>query len=316
MQSIFPKAFSEIFLSFAPVMMVKKIGKYVLIVLVVLIVLSIFFYLTSPDGSEFNHKNPKSTSLMVRRERVAKKQHRNLGRYFIWMPLNSISSNLIHAVIISEDARFYSHPGFDVEAIKFAAQKDLKRKKFAVGGSTITQQLAKNLYLSNHKSLFRKFREIIIAYKMDKNLTKHRILELYLNVIECGRGIYGVEAASRHYFGKSSSTLTVDEACRLAVILPSPLRHSPYDGSRFVERRRLRLLKWEFKTGRIDSTAYQTLTGITFDKIPDSLSVKNSLGALIDSTTDELSHESEIDLPFSVEELYIEPKADTAKTNR
>ncbi|MDD5765699.1 MAG: monofunctional biosynthetic peptidoglycan transglycosylase [Candidatus Marinimicrobia bacterium] len=294
----------------------KKIGKYVLIVLAGLIVLSIFFYLTSPDGSEFTHKNPKSTSLMLRRERVAKKQHRKLGRYYIWIPLSSVSSNLIHTVIISEDARFYSHPGFDVEAIKFAAQKDLKRKKFAVGGSTITQQLAKNLYLSNRKSLFRKLREIIIAYKMDKKLTKHRILELYLNVIECGRGIYGVEAASRHYFGKSSSALSVDEACRLAVILPSPLRHSPYDGSRFVERRRLRLLKWEFKTGRIDEVTYETLTGIQIEHPADSLSLQDSIGTAADSSLETLSQESDIDVPLSVEKLYNEPQTDTVKTNR
>jgi len=296
--------------------MFKRTLKIVLFGVLVLLVISVGMYITSPDGSEFARKNPKSTSLIVHRERVAKKQHRKLGRYWVWVPLNSVSSNLIHTVIISEDARFYSHPGFDVEAIKFAAQKDLKRKKFAVGGSTITQQLAKNLYLSNRKSLFRKLREIIIAYKMDKKLTKHRILELYLNVIECGRGIYGVEAASRHYFGKSSSALSVDEACRLAVILPSPIRHSPYDGSRFVERRRLRLLKWEFKTGRIDSTAYQILTGITFEKMPDSLNTQDSLGTLVDSTTEELSKESEIDLPLSVEKLYAEPEADTVKTNR
>ncbi|PIS28887.1 MAG: monofunctional biosynthetic peptidoglycan transglycosylase [Candidatus Marinimicrobia bacterium CG08_land_8_20_14_0_20_45_22] len=296
--------------------MFKRTLKIVLFGVLVLLVISVGMYITSPDGSEFARKNPKSTSLIVHRERVAKKQHRKLGRYWVWVPLNSVSSNLIHTVIISEDARFYSHPGFDVEAIKFAAQKDLKRKKFAVGGSTITQQLAKNLYLSNRKSLFRKLREIIIAYKMDKKLTKHRILELYLNVIECGRGIYGVEAASRHYFGKSSSALSVDEACRLAVILPSPIRHSPYDGSRFVERRRLRLLKWEFKTGRIDSTAYQILTGITFEKMPDSLNTQDSLGTLVDSTTEELSKESEIDLPLSVEKLYAEPEADTVRTNR
>lgn len=294
----------------------KKIGKYTLIVLAGLIVLSVFYYFTSPDGSEFARKNPKSTSLMLHRERVAKKQHRKLGRYWVWIPLNSVSSNLIHTVIISEDARFYSHPGFDVEAIKFAAQKDLKRKKFAVGGSTITQQLAKNLYLSNRKSLFRKLREIIIAYKMDKKLTKHRILELYLNVIECGRGIYGVEAASRHYFGKSSSALSIDEACRLAVILPSPLRHAPYDGSRFVERRRLRLLKWEFKTGRIDEVTYEALTGIQIEHPADSLSLQDSIGTAADSSLETLSQESDIDVPLSVEKLYDEPQTDTVKTNR
>lgn len=295
----------------------KKILKYFAFALSALFVLTVVFYFTLPDGTEFARKNPKSTSLMIQQEKEAKKKDKKLGRYWIWVPLSQMSGNLLHAVIISEDARFYSHPGFDVEAIKFAAEKNLKKRRFAVGGSTITQQLAKNLYLSSRKSLFRKLEEIVIAYKMDKKLTKYRILEMYLNVIEFGHGIYGAEAAARHYYGKSALWLSVDEACRLAVILPSPLRHSPYDGSRLVERRRLRLLKWEFKTGRIDENTYEVLTGIRIEYPIDSTNVADSLVAGVDSTSMKLSRKSDVDMPLSVERLYVEPldvKNDTTKS--
>lgn len=139
-----------------------------------------------------------------------------------WVPLRRISSYLRQAVIIAEDDQFQRHNGFDWEAIKKAAQRNWKRKRFSYGASTITQQLARNLFLSPSKTLFRKMEELMIALRLERELSKERILELYLNVVEWGDGIYGAEAAARHYFGTSAASLDKRQAAFLAAILPQP----------------------------------------------------------------------------------------------
>lgn len=139
-----------------------------------------------------------------------------------WKPLNEISKNLQEAVLIGEDDAFFEHEGIDPEAIRESIELNLKKKKFARGGSTITQQLAKNLYLSPSKNPFRKLKEIAIALFMEAMLSKQRILEIYLNVIEWGKGIYGAEAASQYYFHKAAKTLSSDEAAFLSSIIPNP----------------------------------------------------------------------------------------------
>jgi monofunctional biosynthetic peptidoglycan transglycosylase len=154
-----------------------------------------------------------------------------------WVPYSKISPYLIKAVLIAEDDKFWNHEGFDYEAIQKAIEKDLKAKKFKFGGSTITQQLARNLFLSPEKSLTRKFSEAVITWRMEKVLSKKRILELYLNVAEWGEGVFGAEAASRHYYGKSSSELSPEEAARLAAILPNPRRYRPIGDQRYVINR-------------------------------------------------------------------------------
>jgi monofunctional biosynthetic peptidoglycan transglycosylase len=138
------------------------------------------------------------------------------------------------AVLIAEDDNFWRHEGFDYEAIQKAIERDLKDKKFRFGGSTISQQLARNLYLSPEKSFLRKIREAFITWRMEKALSKRRILELYLNSAEWGEGVFGVEAASRRYYGKSSSELTPQEAARLAAVLPNPRRYNPIGDQRYV----------------------------------------------------------------------------------
>ena len=239
--------------------MFKLILKIVLFIILIPVVILVGLYIAAPDGSEFVRKNPETTALIRQRTAEYQKAGKKVPLQWQWVPLSKISPNIIHAVILAEDARFYEHIGFDVEAIKFALEKNIKRKKNAVGGSTITQQLAKNLYLSTKKSIPRKVQELIIAFKMERRLSKRRILELYLNVIEFGHGIYGVEAACQHYFGKSAADVSIDEASRLIAIMPSPRRHSPYDKSNFTERRRKRLLNWLHKTGHIDSLNYVIL---------------------------------------------------------
>ena len=156
----------------------------------------------------------------------------------IWVPLSHISPYLIKSVLIAEDDKFWSHEGFDYEAIQKALEKDIKAKKFKLGGSTISQQLAKNLYLSPVKNPVRKIREAIITWRMERMLTKKRILELYLNVVEWGdAGLFGIEAASRHYYGKSASALNPEEAARLASVLPNPKKFNPLGDSRYVVHR-------------------------------------------------------------------------------
>ena len=241
--------------------MFKLILKIVLFVLLIPLVILVGLYVAAPNGSEFIRNNPQTTSLIRQRTAEYQKTGKNVTVQWQWVPISRISPNIIHAVILAEDARFYKHVGFDLDAIRFALEKNMKRKKNAVGASTITQQLVKNLYLSTQKSVPRKVQEVIIAFKMERYLSKRRILEIYLNVIEFGRGIYGVETAAQHYFNKSAAELNIDEASRLIAILPSPRHHSPYDKSNFTEHRRKWLLSWLFKTGRIDSVNYEILSG-------------------------------------------------------
>lgn len=191
-----------------------------------------------PDVSELKKKNPVRTSFMTVREEEWKRTGKKYRIRQQWVPLRSISPYLVKAVLIGEDDKFWSHEGFDYEAIQKAIEKDIRAKKFKLGGSTISQQLAKNLYLSPSKNPVRKIREAIITWRIEKALSKKRILELYLNVAEWGdRGIFGIEAASRAYYGKPASALGPEEAARLASVLPNPRRFHPLGNSRYVLHR-------------------------------------------------------------------------------
>jgi len=155
-----------------------------------------------------------------------------------WRPLKEISPHLQEAVLIGEDDAFFDHNGIDPEAIQESFELNMKKGRVVRGGSTITQQLAKNLYLSPSKNPFRKMKEILIALFMEKILTKQRILEIYLNVIEWGKGIYGAEAASRFYFGKSAVDLNSEEAAYLAAIIPNPAFYTDPSHARRAARRK------------------------------------------------------------------------------
>jgi len=196
---------------------------------------------TTPDVSVLRTKNPTVTALMEARQAQAEAQGHTIARQWIWVPLSRISPYLRQAVVAGEDSTFFTHEGFDWEGIKSAALYDLEAGKLKRGGSTITQQLAKNLYLSSERSLIRKAREVLIARSLEHHLTKERILELYLNVAEWGQGIYGAEAAARHHFNKSSHDLTADEAAWLAAILPSPRRYDPIRKTTTLARRHGRI---------------------------------------------------------------------------
>ncbi len=216
-----------------------KSFKRIAFLLVILIVfLPLIYMLIIPDVSKLKKENPKKTSFMEYREEEWRRQGKKYRIQQKWVPLSQVSPYLIKAVLIAEDDKFWSHEGFDYEAIQKAIEKDIKTKKFKLGGSTISQQLAKNLYLSPAKNPVRKIREAIITWRLERALTKKRILELYLNVAEWGDvGIFGIGAASRHYYGKLASELNPEEASRLASVLPNPRRYNPLGDSRYVTHR-------------------------------------------------------------------------------
>jgi len=172
------------------------------------------------------------------RKKEAKEKGYNLMIQQKWVSLSQISDHLKHAVIVAEDGTFFEHEGIDWYEVKESIKKDIKKGKFVRGASTITQQLAKNLFLSTSKDPIRKLKEFLIAKMLEDELSKSRILELYLNVIEWGNGIFGAESAAMIYFGKHASELTREEASRLAATLPSPLRHQPNSEQRYVKFRR------------------------------------------------------------------------------
>lgn len=182
----------------------------------------LYFHFTLPDVAQLKQKNPKSTALMELRDEEYKKKNIRATRRQIWVSYGAISEHMKKAVLVSEDAAFFSHKGVDVNELKAALKKDWETMSFSRGGSTITMQLAKNLYLNPSKNPLRKVKEIIIAHQLEQTLSKRRIFEIYLNVVEWGRNIYGIEAAARHYFGKSAAALGPLEAATLAALLPSP----------------------------------------------------------------------------------------------
>ena len=219
--------------------------------------LFVLLWSTLPPINWLKYRNPKTTALMEYREKAAAARNRKIPRRLNWVPLGKISPHLVKAVVMAEDDKFFEHDGLDWEAIKKALESNLKRKKLAFGGSTITQQLAKNIFLSPRKTLLRKIREGLLAYQIDKELTKKRILELYLNVAEWGSGLYGAEAASLAYFNKHASELTPAEAIRLASVLPSPRKNAPQDNSRrWINKKREDLLARFLKRGWVDEAGF------------------------------------------------------------
>ena len=188
-------------------------------------------------------ENPGETALMKQRFEEAEEMGKPLKVVQKWIPLSRLPKHATDAIIVAEDGAFYSHGGIDWFEVRESIEKNLDKGRFARGASTITQQLAKNLFLSTSKDPVRKFKEVLITILLEQFLSKNRILELYVNVIEWGKGVFGIEAASQKYFGKSASHLTLDEATRLAAVIPSPLRHRPNDDSRYVLRRKQIVLR-------------------------------------------------------------------------
>jgi monofunctional glycosyltransferase len=202
-----------------------------------------YSYLTLPDVRTLATTNPSSTAFMRIRAEEARRDGKKLRHVHRWVPYSRISRNLTRAVIVTEDAAFWDHEGIDLEAIRDAIETGLERGVFR-GASTITQQLAKNLYLSESQDPVRKLRELIIARRMEAALSKARILEIYLNVVEWGDGVWGAEAAARTYFGVSAAALSRDQAALLAGALINPRVYSPArPPSRLLRRQRIILAR-------------------------------------------------------------------------
>jgi monofunctional glycosyltransferase len=181
--------------------------------------------------------NPTETAFMRQHEKEARSEGRQFKKSQHWVSLSVIPKDAINAVIISEDGTFWSHSGFDWFEFRESIERNLKEGKAARGASTITQQLVKNLYLSPSKNPLRKLKEWVLTWYIEHTLSKSRILELYLNVIEWGAGIYGIDAASQRYFGKPAALLSRQESARLAAVIPNPKRYRVDKETRYLERR-------------------------------------------------------------------------------
>lgn len=181
--------------------------------------------------------NPSSSAFMEDRLEVIQEQNPEADLKYRWVDYNKISSNLKRAVIASEDAKFLDHEGFDWEGIQKAYEKNLKKGKIVAGGSTISQQLAKNLFLSTKRTPWRKAEEAVITVMLENMLTKRRILEIYLNVIEWGNGVFGAEAAARHYYRTSAANLSSGQAAKLAAMIPNPRFYDKHQSTRYLNRR-------------------------------------------------------------------------------
>jgi len=203
----------------------------------VVIALGVAAYIvaTWPDVAALSTANPETTAF------ITQARSRGLEVDWHWVSYEAISIDLKKAVLVAEDLSFFSHTGFDTHEIRVAAKEAMQGKRVR-GASTITQQLAKNLWLSASRSPTRKLREIVLTRQLEKNLSKNRIFDIYLNVVEFGPGIYGAEAAARHYYGVAAADLGPEQAASLAASLPRPSRWHPGVESRGYEKRVSRIL--------------------------------------------------------------------------
>lgn len=225
------------------------------LLLTVIVAAAHAFYLSLPDVAPLRQRNPKITALMELRDREYRARGERAPRRQIWVPYGAVSEHLKKAVLVSEDAAFFSHRGIDIDELQAALHRVWQTRSFSRGGSTITMQLARNLYLSPAKNPLRKAKEIAIARQLEQALSKQRIFELYLNVVEWGKNLYGAEAAARFYFGKAAADLNSLEAATLAALLPSP-RHAT---DRNLLARRNRILGRLAAIGYVKDEEYHRL---------------------------------------------------------
>ena len=207
-------------------------GLLALVVLVLVYQLWIFLHICwwvnhNPGSSAFMNDR---LGLMQEKNPEAKLRHK-------WVPYKRISSNLKRAVVVAEDSKFVVHEGFDWDGIQKAYEKNLKKGRVVAGGSTISQQLAKNLFLSTQRTPWRKLQEAVITLMLEKMMSKRRILEIYLNVIEWGNGVFGAEAAARHYYGAGAASLSAWQSARLAAMIPNPRYYDDHRNARGLARR-------------------------------------------------------------------------------
>ncbi len=219
----------------------KKIVLFAVLAILLFFTVDVGRYVFYPDVAVLKKERPGRTAFMQHREKVWRSKGIKRKISVSWTPMSRISPYVVKAVIIAEDDKFWRHDGFDFDALQKALQKDIESKKFRAGGSTISQQLVKNLYLSPAKNPLRKLKEAILTWRIERHLSKRRILELYLNVAEWGDGMFGIGAAAKRYYGKSAGALGAREAAALAATLPNPRRFHPDGDSRYALRRAQRI---------------------------------------------------------------------------
>lgn len=258
----------------------KKFWK-ILLILFALVTLDITRYFVYPNISALKNENPIPTAFMEYRQEQWASENREMEITQKWVKMSQISPNIIKAVLIGEDDGFYNHDGFDVKGMENAIERSIKKKTLA-GGSTISQQLSKNLYLSPSKNPVRKIKEAIITWRIEKTLSKRRILEIYLNVAEWGDGIFGIEAAARHYYHKSAKNLSGNEAAHLAAVLPNPIKYNPTGNQKYVINRSRIILKTMKRRGVIQSIYKEVMTPAKDEK---STETNSSVESLFDTSS-------------------------------
>jgi monofunctional biosynthetic peptidoglycan transglycosylase len=212
----------------------RRVLKWLALLLLAFVV---YEYVTLPSAAPLLTENPKTTALIEQRAAEAREEGKKPRRRQSWVPLTAISKDAVYAVLISEDSGFFLHEGVDTGQLEKAVEEAVRKGRLGRGASTLTQQLAKNLWLSTDRSLLRKLKELLLARRLENALPKGRILTLYLNVVEWGNGVYGIEAGAREHFGVSASKLTAAQGAILASMLPAPRKRSPGSGSQALRRR-------------------------------------------------------------------------------
>jgi monofunctional biosynthetic peptidoglycan transglycosylase len=272
----------------------KKTGKWIkrgAAILCAGFLASILVYFFYPDVTRLKMQNPKTTAFMEQRKGEWEEKGKKIKIKHRWVPLSRVSPYVTKAVIIAEDDKFWSHEGFDFEAIQKAIEKDLKKKRFKAGGSTISQQLSKNLYLSPSKNPVRKLKEAILTWRLEKALSKRRIIELYVNLVEWGEGIFGIEAASQHYFKKSAVSLSAYEAARLAAVLPNPRRFNAAGDSRYVQKKADLIYRIMIRRGIVIPEYDEIMSQ------PDDMITEESEGMEDGTETDDIGTEENPEMP-------------------
>jgi monofunctional biosynthetic peptidoglycan transglycosylase len=233
-------------------MQILKIFKTLILFSIIYFTIDIGRYIFYPNLSKLESSHLKYTSFMKYRINESKEKGENLNIQQEWVQLEKVSPYIVKGLLIAEDDKFWDHNGFDVDGIENALKKNLKNGKLSAGGSTISQQLIKNLLLEPSKNPSRKIKEAILTWRMEKTLPKNRILELYLNSAEWGNGVFGIQAASHYYFNKDAEYLTAKESSKLLAVLPNPLIYNVNGTQKYVLKRSKHIYKILKYRGIID----------------------------------------------------------------
>ncbi|MDD2697588.1 MAG: monofunctional biosynthetic peptidoglycan transglycosylase [Arcobacteraceae bacterium] len=292
----------------------KKTLKYSFVAVILFLLVDVGRYAIYPDVSDLKKTNPIPSSFMQYRMEQWKEDGLDKQIKQKWVNLKQISPYVIKAVLISEDDKFWKHDGFDTQGLEDAFEKNLKAGKFTAGGSTVSQQLSKNLYLTPSKNPIRKLKEAIITYRIEHTLSKRRIIEIYLNVAEWGDGIFGIEAAAKFYFKKSAKNLTAMEAAKLASVLPNPIIYNPIGNQKFVLKKSAHLYKIMQRRG-IVIPEFTEIMKPEIDENNTTIEENNSSIGAIESISDEKNDINKNQLDEQIKDESKKPIDDNKTLN-